>query len=109
MGKRTQTSQSVNTIDIHRTTATNALSATPSESECRVNLILNSDKSIQHHRARLVEIKRVALHTGFGSWLIGVPAVDLEGLDFGIGVRGWFLDCAGLGRRSNRCEAADEN
>jgi hypothetical protein len=38
------------------------------------------------------------LHPRFGGRLIGVPAVDMEGLDFGVGVFGRFFDVGCLRR-----------
>jgi len=49
-----QTSQSVYTINIHRTASTNSLPTAPSERKSRINLVLDADQSIQHHRTSLV-------------------------------------------------------
>jgi hypothetical protein len=49
---------------VHGTATTNALSATPSKRERGVNLVLDPDQRIEHHRASLVEIERVCLHAG---------------------------------------------
>jgi len=51
-----QTSQSINSINIHRTTPTYSLPTTPSKCQRRINLILNPDQRIQHHRTRLIQI-----------------------------------------------------
>jgi hypothetical protein len=83
---RTQTSKSIDTINVHRTTPTNALATTPSKCQGGVNLVLNSDQSIQNHGSRLIQIKSVALHMRLLSWLVGIPAVDVEGLDLGFWV-----------------------
>jgi len=94
-----QASKCVDTINIHSTTPTNSLPTTPSESQGRINLVFDSDQSIQHHRARLVQIERVRLHAWLLAWLIGIPTVDVEGFDFSIGIVGWFFDSGSLGRR----------
>lgn len=90
---RTQTSQCVDTIDVHRTASADTLSATPSEGQSRINLVLDPDQRVQHHRTRLLQIQRVALHARLRAWLIRVPSVDVEGLDLGIRVLCWLLDC----------------
>ena len=46
--------------------------------------------------ARLVEVERVRLHGGLRVWVVGAPAVDVEGLDPGRTGR------TGLGRRWSR-------
>jgi len=76
-----QTSQSIDTINVHRTASTNALSATPSEGQGGIDLILNSDQRIQHHRTRLLQVQSIALHARLRCWLIGIPSVDVERLD----------------------------
>jgi len=108
----TQACQGVDTINVHRTTSANSFSATPSEGQGRVNLILDPNERIQHHRSRLVQIEGVALHAWLRGRLIGIPAVDVEGLDFGIRVAAGLLDCRRLRRRDsasgrNRSHAAD--
>lgn len=95
-----QACKSINTVDIHGTTATNSLPTTPSESQGRINLILNPNQSIQHHWSRLVQIKRIRLHAWLLAWFIGVPSIDMKGFDFGICVVGWFFDGGGLRGRS---------
>lgn len=110
----TQTSQSVDTIDIHGTRPTDTLSTTPSESQSRIDLVLDADQSVQHHGSRLVEIEGVALHLGLGGGLIRVPAVDVESLDLCVGVRLGLVEggCLGLGhdgarrRVDRRCKTA---
>ena len=82
--ERTQTGQSVDAIDIHSAAPTNTLPTAPSKSERRVNFILNPDQRIQHHRTGLIQVQRVRLHLRLAGRLIGVPSVDVEGLDFGI-------------------------
>jgi hypothetical protein len=101
--RRTQTSQRINTINIHRTTTTNPLSTRSPESERRINFILNPNQRIQHHRTGFVQIECVALHARLRGWLVGVPAVDVEGLDLALGLSGRLLDRACLrGRRDAR-------
>lgn len=94
-GKHTETGKCINTINIHRTTPTNPLPTTPSKREGGVNLILNPNQRIQHHRARLIQIQSIRLHTRFGRGLVRVPAVDVERLDLGVWSGRWFFDGAG--------------
>lgn len=90
--KHTKTSQRIHTIDIHRTAPTDTLATAPSEGQCRVDLVLDPDQSIQHHGSGLVQIQGVALHPRLGGWLVGVPSVDVECLDLCVGIFGWLLD-----------------
>ena len=106
-GKHTQTSQRVDTIDVHRTASADALSATPSEGKGRINLILNPNQGIQHHRSCLIQIQRIALHAWLRGWLIGIPAVDMERLDFCLRTWNRLFDSACLGGRyCTTCRAA---
>jgi len=91
-----QAGQSVDTVDVHRAAAADTLSAAPSESQGRVDLVLDSDQSIQHHGTRLVQVEGVALHPWLGCWLVWVPSVDVEGLDLGVLVWYGLLDGRGL-------------
>lgn len=77
----TQACQCVYSIDVHGAASTDALSATSSESESWVNLVLDPDQSVQHHRARLVQVQGVRLHLGLARGLVGVPSVYIESLD----------------------------
>ena len=94
--KLTQARKCIDTINVHRTAPTNTLSTTPPERKRRINLILNPNKRIQHHRARLVQIKRIRLHLRFARGLIRVPSVDVEGLGLWVLARIGFLDGACL-------------
>lgn len=89
----TQASQCVHTINVHGTATTDALSAASSECERWVNLVLDSDQGVQHHRTGLVQVERVGLHLRLRRWLVRVPSVDVEGLDLRVFVRLWLLDC----------------
>jgi hypothetical protein len=60
----TQTGQCVDTINVHRTTSANSLSATPSECQGRVDFVLDPDQCVQHHGSGLVQIELVRLHLG---------------------------------------------
>lgn len=97
--KLTQASQCVDTINVHRAATADTLSAASPERERRVHLVLDPDQSVQHHWPSLVQIEGVGLHLRLAGRLIGVPAVDVEGLDGSILVRAGLLDCAGLGWR----------
>lgn len=79
--RRTQACKCVDTIDVHRTASADSLSATPSEGQGRVGLVLDADERVEHHRAGLVEVERVLLHVRLLGGFIGVPSVDLELLD----------------------------
>lgn len=79
----TQASQGVLAVDVHGTTATDTLTATSSESQGRVDLVLDTDESIQDHGSSLVQVDGVGLHARLFARGIGVPSVDLEGLHVG--------------------------
>ena len=84
-GKHTQACQCIDAVDVHSTTAADSLSATPSECQGRVDLILDADQGIQHHRPSLIQIQRISLHVWLRGRLVRVPTVDVKGL--GLGVR----------------------
>lgn len=77
-----QASKSVDTVNVHGTGTTDTLSARSSESKSGVELILDLDQSIEHHRAALGEIDLVCLELGLLIGDIGVPSVDLELLNW---------------------------
>lgn len=80
-GNTAQASQSVDSINVHGAATADTLSATSPESQGGVDLVLDSDERIQHHRAGLVQIQAVGLHLGLLGGLVGVPAIDMELLD----------------------------
>jgi len=92
-----QASQSVDTIDVHGTTSADTLTARSSEGKSWVDLVLNANEGVQHHGSGLVQVEGVGLHAWLGGRLIGVPSVDVEGLDLGRWLSSWFLDGRGLG------------
>jgi len=97
----TQACKSIDTINVHGAASANTLSATPSECEGWVHLVLDSDQGIQHHRSGLLQIQGIALHPWLRGWLIWVPSVDVECLDLGIRVGSRIFDCVGLRWRHN--------
>lgn len=106
-GKHTQTSQRINSINIHGTASTDTLPTTPSKRERRVNLILDSDQRIQHHGSGLVEVQSVLLHARLVRGRVWVPTVDAECLDLGLRFSGgghgaeWHIVAE---YRARRCE-----
>lgn len=80
----TQTGQGVDTVNVHGAGSADTLTAGSAESQSRVNLVLNPDKSVEHHGTGLLEVELVALHAGLLSRLVRVPAVDLESLHAGV-------------------------
>lgn len=80
----TQASKRVHAVDVHGTAAANTLSATPAESQGRVQLVLDPHQSIEDHGSGLVQVEGIGLHArllGRGIW---VPPVNLEGLHPGL-------------------------
>ena len=95
-GQHTQAGQGVDTVNVHRTATADTLSATSPESQSGVHLVLDADQRIQHHRAGLVQVQRVSLHLRLLGGLIGVPAVDMEGLGPGLLGGGGILNIRSL-------------
>lgn len=91
-GGRTQAGKSVLAVDVHSAATADAFTATSSEGQSRVELVLDSDKGIENHRSSLVEVQSVGLKTGLLAGGIGVPSVDLEGLHLGLGLLGRLAD-----------------
>lgn len=77
-GDSAQAGQGVLAVDVHGTATTDTLSATPSEGQRRILLVLDLDQSIQNHRTSLVEINGVGLQPRLLGRGIRVPSVDLE-------------------------------
>lgn len=75
-----QTSQGILTVDVHSARSTNAFAARPSQGQSGINLVLDLQESVQHHRTALREVDRVLLHVRLVSWLVGVPSVNRKGL-----------------------------
>ena len=92
----TQAGQRVDAIDVHSAAPADALPAAAAKGQGRIDLVLDPDQRVEHHRPRLVEVERVRLHAGLRGRLVGAPAVDVEGLDSGRAGR------TGLGRRWSR-------
>jgi len=91
-GNSAQTSKSVLSVDVHGATTTDTLTATSSEGQSRVELVLDSDEGIENHRSSLVKVQSVGLKTRLLAGGIGVPSVDLERLEVGIRVLGRLAD-----------------
>jgi len=81
----TQAGQGVDTVNVHGTGTANTLTAGSAEGQGRVNLVLYPDESVEHHRAGLVEVELVALHSRLLTRCVRVPTVDLESLHVGVG------------------------
>src|SRR5207342_2072003 len=67
-------------VDVHRAGAAHALAAGAAEGQGRIDLVLDLDDRVQDHRPALVEIDLVGIDRRVAA-LVGIPAVDLEGLD----------------------------
>jgi len=69
--------QRVHPINIHRTGATNSLSAGSTEGKRRINFTFDLDQSIQNHRAAGVHIHEISVNL-WGFSVIRVPTINLE-------------------------------
>jgi len=92
-GDAAETSQRVDAVDIHSATSADTLAATSSESQGRINLILDSDQGIQHHGTGLVKVEGVCLHLRLRGWLIWIPSIDVESLGLRIFAGSGVWDC----------------
>lgn len=84
MQRRTQASQSVDTVNVHGATATDTLTAGSAEGQGRVEFVLYPDQSVEHHGTGLLEVELVTLHCGLLARGVRVPTVDLESLHLGL-------------------------
>ena len=94
----TQAGESVDSVNVHGARSANALSAGAAESKSWVDLVLDANERIQHHRSGLVQVQGVCLHPWLLGWSVWVPSVDVEGLGLSILGWCWLGDGAGLGR-----------
>ena len=88
----TQTSKSVDSVDVHGTTTADALSTASSKCQGGIHFIFDPDECIQHHRTGLVQVQSVALHFRLRGWLIWIPAVNMEGFYLCIWICGRFFN-----------------
>ena len=87
----TQTRQRIHAINVHRARATDALPARTPERQRRIQVILDLDERIQHHRSAFRQVDLVRLQRRLFRRRVRVPAVDFELLE--------FLAGSGRGRR----------
>ena len=104
-GLHTQASKGILAVNVHGAATADTLTATSAERQSRVKLVLDTDNSIQHHGARLVEVESVALHARLFGGRVGVPAVDLERLHSRFRLRGRAFADRGHGTRKDGARA----
>jgi len=73
-----ETGEGVGAVDVHRATAANPLPARSPESQRRVQLVLDLDQTIQHHRTASVEIDFIGLLVGLLSRNVRIPSINIE-------------------------------
>lgn len=76
MDRHTKTRKGVLSVDVHGTASANTFTAASSESERRVDLVLDSDQGIQNHGSSLVKINCIVLHSRFLLGGVGVPSIN---------------------------------
>src|SRR5208337_2443993 len=86
--------EGVGPVDIHGAGAADALAAGAAERQRRVDLVLDLDKAVEHHRSALGEIDLVAVNARVLT-VLGIPAVDTELLPLALAF-GPVPDLAGL-------------
>ncbi|AEM42305.1 hypothetical protein KVU_2465 [Ketogulonicigenium vulgare WSH-001] len=69
--------QSILPVDIHRARAADPLAAGPAEGQGRVDLVLDLDQNVQHHRAALIQIDEIGVEARVRA-IIGRPAIYLH-------------------------------
>ena len=74
--------QRIATINIHRTGATNALTAGTAKGERCINFVLDLDDRVQHHWPTTVKVDLEGIYTGI-EVIVGTPAINTEFLDIG--------------------------
>ena len=73
-----QAREGIGTVDIHRTATANALAAGTTESQRRIDLVLDLDQRVQNHRPAAVHVDFIGVDTRIAA-AIRIVAVDLEG------------------------------
>ena len=86
VGVHTQAGQGVDTVNVHRAATTNTLTASSAESQSRVDSFLIRIRASSIMGPVLFR-SRCRTASGASRGLVGVPAVDLEGLH--LGILGW--------------------
>lgn len=89
----TQAGQGVLAVNVHGTATADPLTATSSESQGRVELVLDTDEGVQDHGSSLVQVNGIGLHSRLFGRGVGIPSVDLECLHV------WSLLMRGLADR----------
>lgn len=67
-----ETGKGVDAVNVHGAATTNTLAARAAEGQGRVNLVLDLQKGVENHGARLVQIDIVGLHPGLLSRILRV-------------------------------------
>src|SRR5690606_16795272 len=92
----------IDAVDVHGAGAADALPAGAAEGQRRVDIVLDIDQRVQHHRPAFGEVDFVSVDARVAV-LVGVPAVNAELARLlrpgGRGVR-LALDAAGVFRQS---------
>ena len=70
----------VDAINVHGARTADTLTARSSEGERGVDLVLDLDQGVEDHWSGLVEVEGVVLQARLLRGSVGVPSVDLEGL-----------------------------
>ena len=71
-------------IDVHGARSADTLTATPSEGECWINLILDLDESIKEHGTAFVGVDVVGYVLGPVVGVIWIGSVDIKPLHLGL-------------------------
>lgn len=91
-------------VDVHGAATADTFTATPPEDEGGVLLVLDLEEGVENHLTGLVEVELVVLKVRLLGGVVGVPAVNLEGLHpLGLLGLGRFADGShGAGKHGSR-------
>ncbi len=84
----------VSSIDVHGTTSTDSFTATTTECQSRIDLILDFEQGVQHHGSTCIQVHFIFLQTGLFAGLLRIPTINLNLL---------HDTCTLFNRRSHLC------
>ena len=69
--------QRVLAVDVHGAGAADALAAGAAEGQRRVDVVLDPDQAVQHHRPAFIGVDEIGVDAGVFA-VVRIPAIDLE-------------------------------
>src|SRR4029077_13867653 len=65
----------IGAVDVHRAASAHALAAGSSESQRRIDLVLDPDQRVEHHRPAILDVDEIGVDARVGA-VLGIVAVD---------------------------------